>query len=97
MDNDPDSGYIGNITSGQAEWYRDTYRRFRDYSVVAFVLVYALNIIDANVFAHMADFDVSDNLATLQFEPAIIQPLTPYYSPTYAPMHSFGLQMTLNF
>ena len=65
MDNDPHSGYIGQITASQSEWYRDTYRRFRDYSVVALVLVYALNVIDANVFAHMADFDVSDNLATL--------------------------------
>lgn len=97
MDNDPNSGYIGQITASQSEWYRDTYRRFRDYSIVAFVLVYALNVIDANVFAHMADFDVSDNLATLQLEPAIIEPLTPYYSPTYAPVPSFGLQMTLNF
>ena len=80
MGNKSDSGYIGSITASQAETYRDTYRRYRDYSVLATLLVYALNVIDANVFAYMADFDVSDNIASLEVQPALIQPLTPQYT-----------------
>ena len=75
-----ETGYIGHITASQAETYRDTYRRWRDYSILATVLVYALNVIDANVFAYMADFDVSDNIAWMEVQPAIIQPLTPEYA-----------------
>ena len=80
MGNKSDSGYIGSITASQAETYRDTYRRYRDYSVLATLLVYALNVIDANVFAYMADFDVSDNIASLEVQPALIQPLNPLYT-----------------
>ena len=84
-----DTGYIGAITASQAETYRDTYRRWRDYSILATVLVYALNVIDANVFAFMADFDVSDNIASLEVQPAVIQPLAPLYT-WYDTSSSFG-------
>lgn len=81
MDTDrSNTGYIGGITSSQSEWYRDLYRRYRDYSVIAFILVYALNIIDANVFAYMADFEVSDNIAQLEVSPGLIEPLTPHFT-----------------
>lgn len=85
-----ETGYIGQITASQAETYRDTYRRWRDYSILATVLVYALNVIDANVFAFMADFDVSDNIASLEVQPAVIQPLAPQYT-WYDTSSSFGL------
>lgn len=71
---DPTSGYTGAISASQAEWYKDLYRKYRDYSILATILVYALNIIDANVFAHMADFDVSDNIASVDIEPTVILP-----------------------
>ncbi|MDD2594400.1 MAG: DUF5683 domain-containing protein [Bacteroidales bacterium] len=95
--NDPNSGYYGKITASQAEWYKDTYRRYRDYSVLAFVLVYALNIIDANVFAYMSDFDVSDNLATVSIQPAIISPLDVKFASINNSYPAFGMQMQLNF
>ena len=84
-----ETGYIGAITASQAETYRDTYRRYRDYSILATILVYALNVIDANVFAYMADFDVDDNIASLEVQPALIQPLTPQYA-WYDTSHSYG-------
>lgn len=78
MDNNKDqTGYIGGISASQAEVYRDSYRRYRDYSILATILVYALNVIDANVFAYMADFDVNDNIAWIEASPAVIQPLGP--------------------
>ena len=96
-----ESGYVGGITANQAETYRDTYRRYRDYSILATILVYALNVIDANVFAYMADFDVSDNIASLEVQPTLIQPLTPFYSwydtsssPAGTPALGVNLQFT---
>ena len=52
---------------------RNTYRRYRDYSVVALVGVYVLQIIDANVFSYMLDFDIDDEIA-VDVSPAIITP-----------------------
>ena len=78
--NTEQTGYIGNITASQAEAYREKYRRWRDYSILATVLVYALNVIDANVFAYMADFDVNDNIAWVEIQPTVIQPITPEYA-----------------
>lgn len=96
-----ESGYVGGITANQAETYRDTYRRYRDYSILATILVYALNVIDANVFAYMADFDVSDNIESLEVQPTLIQPLTPFYSwydtfssPAGTPALGVNLQFT---
>jgi len=41
----------------------DTYRRQRDLSIVAAVVVYALQVIDAFVDAQLSDFDVSPDLS----------------------------------
>ncbi|MFA6334454.1 MAG: DUF5683 domain-containing protein [Bacteroidales bacterium] len=76
------------------KYYKDSYRRFRDYSILAGVLVYALNIIDANVFAHLQDFDVSDDLSA-SFGPDVIQPINYQFTNNLNP--SFGFQMKLNF
>ena len=44
------------------------YRKFRDMSIMLGALVYVINIIDANVDAHLKTFDVSDDLS-LQLKP----------------------------
>lgn len=46
------------------------YKNWRDWSYVAFGLIYALNIIDANVDAHLAHFDVGKDLS-LEVHPFI--------------------------
>ena len=71
----PDPAISGNVPiSGEtAKWYRDVYRRYRDYSIVATVAFYLLQIIDANVFAYMHDFEVDDNIS-MNIEPAVIAP-----------------------
>ena len=63
--------------------------------MVATVLVYALNIIDANVFAYMKDFNVSDDLS-LNVNPALIENIDSNFSPSQS-MPSFGINMTFNF
>jgi len=42
---------------------KETLRTWRDYTIVAMVLTYALNIIDANVDAHLIDFSLDDNIS----------------------------------
>jgi hypothetical protein len=49
------------------------WRRNRDLNYLLFVAIYALNIVDAQVDAHLSSFNVSDDL-TLKFEP-VIEPL----------------------
>lgn len=95
MITDVENGYIGRITADEAKYYRDLYRRYRDYSIIATVLVYALNIIDANVFSYMSDFNVSDDLA-LNIEPALITPFNPSKSFISAP-NAFGVNLSLTF
>ena len=73
----PGSGYNENISAETAKWYRDVYRRYRDYSIVATAAVYLLQVIDANVFAYMHDFEVSDDIS-MNIEPTVISPYNAY-------------------
>jgi hypothetical protein len=50
---------------------RDGYREYVDYSVLFFVLAYGLNIVDATVFAHLKQFDMSNDLS-MRITPTII-------------------------
>lgn len=90
------STYQGNLSLDNMIWYRNKFRRFRDYSIIATALIYVLNIIDANVFAHFNDFDISDDI-TFKVEPGVIEPIAPnpamnsYYGQT------LGLKMNLKF
>ncbi len=50
------------------QYLRNQYRRDIDYSVLFFVLLWGLNVVDATVDAHLKSFDVSPDLS-LQFKP----------------------------
>lgn len=65
--------YTGPISAETALYYRNVYRRYRDYSVLAMVGFYVLQAIDANVFSYMHDFNLSDDL-TLSVDPMVIAP-----------------------
>ncbi len=69
--------YEGPITAERALYYRDAFRRFRDYSTVALVGFYLLQVIDANVFAYMRDFEVNEDLS-MRVTPTVISPYTDY-------------------
>lgn len=43
--------------------YRDEFRRNIDYSALAFILLWGLNVVDATVDAHLKTFDVSPDLS----------------------------------
>ena len=51
-------------------FYRNAFRRDRDYAVLYFFIAWALNVVDATVFGHLKDFDVSPDLS-LKIKPAI--------------------------
>ncbi|MEX0719171.1 MAG: DUF5683 domain-containing protein [Balneolaceae bacterium] len=52
---------------------RNYYRNRRDFIYITIVLAYALNAIDAYVFAHLRSFDVSDDLSmNAGFKPSLI-------------------------
>lgn len=72
-------------TQARAQALKDYYRRNRDLSYFLTAGLYALQIIDANVDAHLMCFDVSENLL-LSFSPH----LEPSPSST-----SFGVSLTL--
>lgn len=50
--------------------YRNAFRRDRDYAALYFIITWGLNIVDATVFGHLKDFEVSEDL-TLNIHPVI--------------------------
>ena len=94
---DPTSGYDGPISADQALYYRNVYRRYRDYSVLAIAVLYLLQVIDANVFSYMHNFEVDDDLS-LRVAPAVIMPERQFAS--ISPVNqqtAFGLRLGINF
>ncbi|MFC0878129.1 DUF5683 domain-containing protein [Saccharicrinis sp. FJH2] len=69
---------------------RESFRRDRDLMIIVTVGVYIINIIDANVDAHLADFDVSNDLS-MNFSPVVLGDLSGSGKST------LGLSLTLNF
>ena len=70
---DPETQATASISSDTALYYRDIYRRYRDYSVLAIAAFYLIQVIDANVFAYMYDFEVNDDIS-MKVSPTIIAP-----------------------
>ena len=64
--------------------YRIAVRQYVDYSVLAFLVLWGLNVVDAAVDGHMRDFNVTDDLS-LQIKPG--------FSPT---ANTAGLSIVLN-
>ena len=77
------------VSAENALYYRDMYRRYRDYSILATALFYVIQVVDANVFAYMQDFEIDDDI-TLRVEPTVI-------TPDYAQAPGMGLGLTLRF
>ena len=50
---------------------KDTYRRYRDLSIFAFIGVYLLSVIDAYVDAELSNFDITPDLS-MKVEPAVL-------------------------
>ncbi len=94
-------GYVGNISHSQlTETLRkrkDTYRRYRDMSIFAFIGVYLLSVVDAYVDAELSNFDITPDLS-MKVEPAVIDNNSTgsQYSPVTR-SKSVGLQCSFRF
>lgn len=73
-----ESGY----SAEQLQTLKSEYRKKRDLGIIGCAVIYALNILDANVDAHLKTFDVSDDLS-LQIKP---------YNAFYFYNESYGIQ-----
>jgi len=91
---DTETTYDGPVSAETALYYRDIYRRYRDYSLAAMIAFYLLQAIDANVFAYMQDFKVSDDLS-MSVEPTLIGSDMQYAAAPQAP--GVGLSIGLRF
>lgn len=69
-----DSPEIGGVTNwaNKIKTRKDTYRRYRDLSIIASIGYYALTIVDAYVDAQLYDFDISPDLS-LRFQPTLLE------------------------
>lgn len=85
--------YTGPIPAETALYYRDLYRRYRDYSTLAMALVYLLQVIDANVFSYMHDFEIADDMA-MKVRPTVIMPDTQL---AFNPEPAFGINVGFRF
>jgi len=65
---DPTSSYAQNLMKTK----QNTYRRYRDLSIVGAVAFYAITVIDAYVDAQLADFDISPDLS-MRVGPAVFE------------------------
>jgi len=81
---------IKKLTTDQLTQGKDKYRRSRDLSAVLLIAIYAFNIIDANVYANLSDFDISEDL-TISIKPEVI----PIY--TIKNQNSIGISFKLRF
>lgn len=61
------------LSPNSIRFYRDEFRKNIDYSVIAFLVMWGLNVVDATVFANLKDFDVSDDIS--------LRIKTPAYNP----------------
>ena len=90
-------GGEGQLSPENLKYYRDHSRRLRDYSILATALIYILQIVDADVFSTMQDFDISDDLS-LGIEPTIISPITiPNHFQQNLAQNTFGIKVKLDF
>lgn len=76
LDNDPSNDNLMDpkfrpVDAEAVRQYRNGVRQNVDYSVLAFLICWGLNVVDATVDGHFKSFDINENLS-LQVKPAYI-------------------------
>lgn len=72
------NGIERDVPASTLERAYSTFRRYRDLNILLGVLLWTLNVVDANVTAHLRTFDLSDDLS-LRVQPTLTpaSPLAP--------------------
>ncbi|MDD2346486.1 MAG: DUF5683 domain-containing protein, partial [Bacteroidales bacterium] len=73
---------------------KNYYQRNRELSILVAVVVYALNILDASVDAHLFSFDISDDLS-LSMQPFTSPQINPFSQ--YKMAYTSGISLHLKF
>lgn len=91
IDDDPNTvdDFEGRYSESNLRQLVDQYQKNRDLMLIFTGVLYALNIIDASVDAHLKDFDVSDDLS-MKVRPTM-QPI----GPDMMPMPAVALTLRL--
>ena len=87
-DQDPNTINTSGYSSDNLVYLKRTSKKYRDMAILLGALVYGLNIIDANVDAHLKTFDISDDLS---------MKIKPYGNLDYNNNFQTGLTIKLNF
>ncbi|NJB72264.1 hypothetical protein GGR42_002755 [Saonia flava] len=80
-----------NVSEEALQDGQERYQRDRDLALLVTIIMYALNVVDANVDAHLKQFNVDDNLS-LDMD---IKPYLDYNTITASP--SYGMALTIKF
>jgi len=84
------------ISEEQLKKSRDGYRRDKNYNIIIGIVLYLFNILDANVDAHLMDFDVSDDLS-MRVTPEINNmSIFNQKNNSHAIKNSFGLKFAIS-
>lgn len=83
-DDDPNTKNETHYSPDQLQSQKVYYKRYRDLAAIGMGAIYLLNIIDANVDAHLRTFDVSDDLSLRA-------------GPWFVPGVATGVRLTLQF
>ena len=87
-----DNAYgVDDLNTSQIQDRKDIVKRNRDLQVILLVLTYVVNIVDANVDAHLNEFDIGDNAS------AIINPSVTPYQIDGISKNAIGLNINLKF
>jgi hypothetical protein len=81
------------LTLEQIDRAKDSFKRYRDLSIIGTAGFYILQIIDATVDAYLFDWDVTEDLS-LKIEPSIIQSPSQFSTP---PINTFAVRACLSF
>lgn len=81
--------YDGVYTDQNLITLQNYYRNNRDLSIIITVAIYGLQILDANIDAHLFDFDVSDDIS-MRIEPSVLN-----YNALIK--QDFGMRLTFHF
>jgi hypothetical protein len=90
-DDDPNTTYDLRYTPEQLQAQKLYYRKYRDFALFGLGFIYLINIVDANVDAHLKTFDVSDDLSVN------IRPWHALYNGNGFVSSAVGFSVKLNF
>ena len=91
--NGEDDEFNGIRSESDLRYYMDNYHRNRDLAILGFAAVYVLNIVDANVDAHLYSWNVDDDLS-FRVEPSVVNPAL---ASTFTNAPIFGISCKFTF